>query len=259
VRNAQSAGATGVIIYNNDAGVFLGSLSEQATIPVLGISQDEGKNLVASLAGGNVQVALSVAAEQSTISRNVIAKPRGKDCEIIAGGHYDGVSVSPAANDNGSGSATVLELANVMASRSEASNICFILFGAEEVGLVGSKYYVNSLDAAARGKLKAMLNFDMVGVGDIGWLFIGTNSLQERAVALAQQAGMTDAQSGVLPRNSSSDGESFIRAGIPALFIYRTEDTQWHQPGDKLERLNPAYLEQAARLGLLLLEQLNGG
>jgi aminopeptidase YwaD len=258
VRNAQSAGAKGVIIYNNETGLFSGSLSFAAQIPAVAISRTEGMKLVADLAKGPVDIEVTVSELGKGISRNVIAKPPGKECTTISGGHYDSVQVSPGANDNASGTATVLEIAAVLASKDEMGSNCFVLFGAEEPGLIGSRAYVAALDNAARQKIKAMLNFDMTGFGDNGWVLIGTSDLQRRGLDQAQALGLTQVRSGGLPRNSSSDHASFISAGIPALFYYRSEDGLLHTPQDKADRLNPKYLEEAARMGVAMLESFNG-
>jgi Zn-dependent M28 family amino/carboxypeptidase len=62
---------------------------------------------------------------------------------------------------------------------------CFVLWGAEEIGLVGSRFYLNSLSAEQKSKLRAVLNFDMVGFGEQAWWLIGTPDLQRRAQAVA--------------------------------------------------------------------------
>lgn len=258
VRNAQNAGARGVIIYNSETGLFSGSLSFAAAIPATAISRAEGLKLVDDLAKGPVDVEVTVSELGKGISRNVIAKPPGKDCTTISGGHYDSVQVSPGANDNGSGTATVMEIAAVIASKGDLGSNCFVLFGAEEPGLIGSRAYVASLDQAARQKVKAMLNYDMTGFGDAGWILIGTSDLQRRGIDQAQALGITQVRGGGLPRNSSSDHASFISAGIPALFYYHSEDSLLHTPNDKADRLNPKYLEEAARMGVAMLESFNG-
>jgi aminopeptidase YwaD len=258
VRNAQNAGAKGVIIYNNEAGLYAGSLSFAAPIPALAISRQEGQRLAADLDRGRVDVEITVSDVGKGVSRNVVAKPPGKDCATVSGGHYDSVQVSPGANDNASGTATVMEIAAVIASKGDLGSNCFVLFGAEEPGLIGSRAYVASLDTSARQKLKAMLNFDMTGFGDNGWIFIGTSELQRRALEQAQALGIAQVRSGGLPRSSSSDHASFISAGIPALFYYHSEDGLLHTPQDKADRLNPRYLEEAARMGIAMLESFNG-
>jgi hypothetical protein len=95
---------------------------------------------------------------------NVIAKKTGTvypDYHIIVCAHYDGVYNSPAADDNGSGTAAVLELARVMKDSSFAVTVLFITFDAEETGLNGSIHY--SQAAQARGeKILAVFNMDMI-------------------------------------------------------------------------------------------------
>jgi aminopeptidase YwaD len=258
VRNAQAAGAKGAIIYNNEPGINYGAISFNANVPVMAISRNEGQKLVEDLNRGPVQVELSVSEAGKGVSRNVVAKPPGKDCTTVSGGHYDSVQIAPGANDNASGTATVLEIAAVLASKGELGSHCFVLFGAEEPGLIGSRAYVASLDTAARQKLKAMLNFDMTGFGEVGWIFIGSTDLQRRAMEQAQGLGITQTRAGGLPRSSSSDHASFLSAGIPSLFYYRSEDGLLHTPRDTADRLSPRYLEEAARLGIAMLESFNG-
>jgi aminopeptidase YwaD len=143
-----------------------------------------------------------------------------------------------------------------MADRGEMRSNCFILWGAEELGLVGSQAYVSSLTQEQRSHLQAMLNFDMVGVGDTGWMVIGESSLQAEAIRAAGDIGI-EAQAGQLPPNASSDHASFINAGIPAVMFHRLEDPLLHTPQDVIDRVQPDLLEQAARMGIALLEALN--
>ena len=79
------------------------------------------------------------------------------------GAHLDSVGVGPGINDNGSGSATILEIAEQLRKVKPRNKIRFIWFGAEEHGLLGSEAYVDSLPQSERDKIAAMLNFDMVG------------------------------------------------------------------------------------------------
>jgi len=257
VRNAAEAGAIGVVIYNNEPGMFLGTLTS-ATLPAVSISQEEGQALVAALAGGPMTVEVAVGPVGDATSQNVIAKPPGRECETISGGHYDTVPGAPGASDNASGTATVLEIAAVLAKRGEMGANCFVLFGAEELGLLGSRHFVNSLDVAARSRIKAMLNFDMVGVGDQAWWLIGTDSLKRRMDQLAETLQI-DAEPSELIRGLSSDHASFMEAGIPAIMFHRWEDNLLHTPQDVASRVKPEYLEDAARMGVALLESLETG
>lgn len=258
VENAQAAGAAGLIIANNEAGNFFGALASGSRIPAVSISQAEGRALRSELSRP-VEVQIEVGEAPVANSRNVIARPPGAKCETITGGHMDSVPQSPGANDNASGTATVVEIAAVMASQGKMGANCFILFGGEEYGLLGSKHYVETLSAEDRQRIKAMLNFDMVGFGSEPWYLIGTPSMQTRASDIARQLGIEAQNRGGAGTGASSDHASFINAGIPSIFFYRANDPQWHQPGDTADRLSPQLLEEAARMGVALLEALRGG
>ncbi|MDI9888154.1 M28 family peptidase [Streptomyces sp. HNM0645] len=104
---------------------------------------------------------------------NLIADWPGGDPNqvLMAGAHLDSVSSGPGMNDNGSGSAGVLEtaLAVSRAQLQPAKHLRFAWWGAEELGLVGSRYYVNNLPSAERSKVSGYLNFDMIGSPNPGY------------------------------------------------------------------------------------------
>ncbi len=95
----------------------------------------------------------------------MIAETRHGDPDnvIVVGAHLDSVGVGPGINDNGSGSAGILEIAEQLRKVKPRNKIRFIWFGAEESGLLGSEAYVDSLPQSERDKIAAMLNFDMIG------------------------------------------------------------------------------------------------
>ncbi|RST09090.1 M28 family peptidase, partial [Streptomyces sp. WAC05950] len=98
---------------------------------------------------------------------NLIADWPGGDPNsvLMAGSHLDSVTSGAGINDNGSGSAAVLEtaLAVSRAGLQPTKHLRFGWWGAEELGLIGSKYYVNNLPAAEKAKISGYLNFDMIG------------------------------------------------------------------------------------------------
>ncbi|MEI5006827.1 M28 family metallopeptidase [Streptomyces sp. PmtA] len=104
---------------------------------------------------------------------NLIADWPGGDPNqvLMAGAHLDSVSSGPGMNDNGSGSAGVLEtaLAVSRAQLQPAKHLRFAWWGAEELGLVGSRYHVNNLPTAERSKISGYLNFDMIGSPNPGY------------------------------------------------------------------------------------------
>jgi aminopeptidase YwaD len=258
VANAVAAGAAGVVIYNNEPGILLGTLELAVSVPVVGISMEEGEALLTALEEGPVTAQMSVGSLSDATSYNVVAEPPGQDCETVTGGHYDSVQLAPGASDNASGTATVLEIAAVLAHNGEMSANCFVLFGSEEVGLVGSAYYVSQLSQEEKDRLKAMLNFDMVGFGAEGWRLIGDSGLQDRAGTIAEDLGIDDAMASMLTRGLGSDHASFAQAGIPVLMFHRWEDNLLHTPQDVVDRINPEFLEEAARMGIAMLESLEG-
>jgi hypothetical protein len=93
-------------------------------------------------------------------------------------------------------------------------------------------------------------------VGDEAWWLIGTSALQDRMAALAEELDIADVRASELIRGLSSDHASFIQAGIPALMFHRWEDPLLHTPEDVTDRVRPQYLEEAARMGIALLEAL---
>ncbi len=96
---------------------------------------------------------------------NVLAESRDGDPNnvIMAGAHLDSVNAGPGINDNGSGSAAILEVAEQMAKVKPRNKVRFAWWGAEEANLVGSTYYVNNLSQDELSKITLYLNFDMVG------------------------------------------------------------------------------------------------
>lgn len=258
VANAAAAGALAVIIYNNEPGQFLGQLSGPPAIPAVSISREEGQLLLDLLERGPVKVRLDLQVESGPRnSQNVVARPADGQCRIYVGGHYDSVAIAPGANDNASGTATVIEIARVLASDGQLEDVCFIAFGAEEVGLIGSGQFVSALSMADRGTILGLLNFDVVGAGS-RWLLGGSPALTEIAGLQATRLGLTFVE-GDLPSGTSSDHASFIAAGIPALIISRLGDSRIHSAADRPESLDPLLLGEAGRLGLAIIDALLEG
>ena len=253
VTNAAAAGAAAVVIYNNVEGLFRGDLREESPIPALSLSQAEGRQLQALLEEGPLTVRLSVQSGQETeTSQNIIARSPQDDCQVIVGAHYDSVAAGPGANDNASGSATLLEIARVLDLADQGEGVCFVAFGAEETVLSGSRHFVAALTSQGQTSPQAMVNLDMVGVG-AEWQLMGSPSLVEKIDQEAAALGLDPVPTE--PR-LSSDHVSFMDAGIPAIFIHRFEDPHYHTESDRAEFVEPQLLEEAAKLTLLALAEL---
>jgi Zn-dependent M28 family amino/carboxypeptidase len=163
--NAYNAGASGVVIYNNAAGVINGTLGNDFTlnIGVTAVTQAVGQQLAAT--PGLIMRLKTDTFRGIATTYNVIAESKDGNPNnvVMAGAHLDSVNAGPGINDNGSGSAAILEVAKQMAKVKPKNKVRFAWWGAEESGLVGSIYYVNNLSAAERAKITLYLNFDMVG------------------------------------------------------------------------------------------------
>lgn len=154
---------------------------------------------------------------------NLIAEwPYGDaDNVVMAGGHLDGATAGPGINDNGSGSAALLEVALTVASQNlnPAKRIRFGWWGAEERGLIGSTYYVNNLPSAERSRIKAYLNFDMIGSPNAGYFVYSASGQPSGSLALQQTLQAPFATMGVPTELTSvggrSDHAAFANAGIP--------------------------------------------
>jgi Zn-dependent M28 family amino/carboxypeptidase len=165
--NAAAAGASAVIIFNqgNDStrlDLIVGTLAPDSTsIPVVGASFAAGTALAE--AGSTARV--KVEAPRTIAQYNVIAESRDGDPNnvVMVGAHLDSVQRGPGINDNGSGSAAILEVAVQMAKAKPRNKLRFAWWGAEESGLLGSTAYVAGLSEADRAKIALYLNFDMVG------------------------------------------------------------------------------------------------
>ncbi len=256
VRNAIAAGAGAVVIYNNADGALLGELGDTVTIPVVGIKQAAGRDLAASAAAGVVQATVTVPQPKAT-GYNILARPKGvAQCATITGGHYDSVAVTGGADDNASGTASVVEAARLAAVTHLAGANCFALFSGEEFGLFGSKEFVANLAPADVAALRAMINLDVVGRAE-DLVLIGSTDLVETARLAAQRLGIT-ATTGALPPGAASDHVSFQEAGVPVVMFYRA-DEDIHTPADAIDRIDAASLRDTASVALATLRALNGG
>lgn len=231
--NAQAAGATAVIIFNQGntpdrEGLIVGTLGGQNVvgIPVVGASFNDG----VSLAQPGSSAYVRVDQPQSVTQYNVIAESRFGDPNnvVMVGAHLDSVQRGPGINDNGSGSAAILEVALQMAKVKPRNRLRFAWWGAEEAGLVGSTAYVNGLSDAEKNRIAMYLNFDMIGSPNyVFFVYDGDDS--DGVGAGPGPAGSAEIEmvfenfyklAGVPFKGTDFSGRSdygpFIEAGIPA-------------------------------------------
>jgi aminopeptidase YwaD len=254
VANAAAAGAVGVIIFNNEDDNFVGNAPD-ATITAVSMRRDDGLALRDRLAAGQVTATITTFPPADT-AINVVARPPGvTQCTTVTGGHADSVAVSPGADDNASGSGSVLEVARLAMARQLPGANCFVLFGAEEVGLWGSQHYVETLSEADIAAMRGMVNIDVVGLPQQLTL-IGSEDLVEVARGHAQALGV-EATPGTVPGGLGSDHANFAEVGIPVVFLYR-HDPLFHTVEDAIDRIDANALEQAVNVAYATLEDIAG-
>jgi Zn-dependent M28 family amino/carboxypeptidase len=188
--NAEAAGAEAVIIFNQGdtigtgdrTGLFIGTLGgpNVVDIPVLGASFAQGEALAAP--GATAHVKLEFVTKSSY---NVIAELPGRndDNVVMAGAHLDSVPTGPGINDNGSGSAALLEIAQVTSKLRPENTIRFAWWGAEELGLVGSTQWVAQQSQAELDRIALYLNFDMIGSPNYMFMVYDTDESSGQAPA----------------------------------------------------------------------------
>lgn len=233
VENAQAAGARAVIIFNEGntsdrLAVFNGTLGVPFNLPVIATSFSVGSEL--SLASGlQMRVKTSTVSETRT-TYNVIAESSAgrSDRTVVVGAHLDSVAEGPGINDNGSGSAAILEIAIQIARLgiTPVNKLRFAFWSAEESGLLGSQHYVDNLSPREIKDIALNLNFDMIGSPNfVRFVYDGDGSATPDAgpkgskviedVFLSYFAGL-----GLPSVPTAFDGRSdygpFIDVGIPA-------------------------------------------
>jgi Zn-dependent M28 family amino/carboxypeptidase len=278
VANAVAAGAVGVIVMNEGpdgrTDAFSGQLNQLATVPVVGVSYELGRSLdIAARGGATVRLAVN-AVSGIRLTRNVLAGTafHSESPFVVVGAHLDSVPEGPGINDNGSGSAAVLEAALRLAAQARAG-VRFAFWGAEERGLIGSRYHVGALSEKERQQISLYINLDMVGSPNFARFVQGSAATGGKLAAIARRELLEDFREHNLPVEEraggryGSDDASFSQKGIPTVGLYtgasgsksetqaslfggaagRPYDPCYHQACDTIENINREVLEQNTR------------
>ncbi|MBI3818510.1 MAG: M28 family peptidase [Planctomycetes bacterium] len=209
--------------------------------------------------------------------RNIVGKiagtdPKLRDQYVVVGAHYDHCGkgdpgtgpmgnageIHHGADDNGSGTTTVLSIARVIAAKPLPRSTLFILFDAEERGLWGSEHFVKK-PLVPLDKIQVMLNIDMVGRSYGGYLFAGglgsanqlddilTKSLKGEAKFLTNIERSNDSE-------GRSDQHNFILKKVPAMFFFSKMHRDYHQPRDTADKIQYKPMASIARAILEILK-----
>jgi hypothetical protein len=189
-------------------------------------------------------------------STNVVARRLGTGqaprAAVLVTAHLDSVnhegtptSPAPGADDDGSGSAGVIEIARALKDVTSANDLVFVHFGGEEQGLFGSRHFVRSLSSSQRSRVRAVVNMDMIGTlntPDATVLLEGRPLSQAMLDGLAAAASRYTSLAVETSLNAAnSDHVSFLDKGIPAVLTIEGADStndEIHSARDTLDRIN---------------------
>lgn len=219
---------------------------------------------------------------EKTITKNVIGmlpgtNPLLKDEFIVIGAHYDHLGmggpgsgsrtpdtsvIHNGADDNASGSALVIELAGKLASQKDKieRSIIFVAFSAEEMGLIGSKYFVDNCPVPLK-QIKAMFNFDMVGRFDpdkksISLSGTGTSLEGDSIITLREKKlsfNVVHSPDGYGP----SDHAAFYSSNIPVFYFTTGAHTDYHTGADDADKINYAKMTEIGNFALDIIMDVN--
>ncbi len=264
VEEAKKGGATALVFYNSsllpDNQLFdPKDRTAVAEIPVIYVKYDAAKkHFTDPSASMKFNLRTSIG-EKTRVGRNVIGYiDNGAPTTVVLGAHYDHLgygedgnsmirtgerNIHNGADDNASGTAALIEMARRLKnSPAKNNNYLFIAFSGEELGLYGSKYFVENPTIDIR-KVNYMINLDMVGrltdstrltIGGYGTSpgWAGINN--EKFSIIAKQISIRIDSSGTGP----SDHTSFYRKDIPVLFYFTGLHTDYHKPSDDEPKIN---------------------
>ncbi len=196
---------------------------------------------------------------------NIIGYVEGSDpvlkqeC-LVFGGHFDhcGEHVGilfPGANDNASGSAVVMEIAEAFSKLKQRPkrSVVFVLFGGEEMGLLGSSYFVDHIPSQFK-KVDTMFNFDMVGEGDGARCSVSPEPkiLEDVLKKSDETINILKHMSFFKGTSGGSDYAPFLQKSIPCYsFSSNGPHLEYHRSGDTIFRINPDIMADIARLAFL--------
>lgn len=277
---AADHGAAAIVVFNNEDGPLAGGTLGEDSEPRIPTVSAPGSEGAALSAAPELSLTLEAVTETAK-SRNVIAQTATGSTEnvVLVGAHLDSVEEGPGINDNGTGSAAVLETALQLGSAPNVTNaVRFAWWGAEELGLIGSERYAEGLDEGERADIALYLNFDMLGSPNVGYLTldgddsdrVGAGPGPQGSDAIERTLSGYLAGRGIVADGTDFDGRSdygpFIEMGIPSGGVFsgaderKTEaqaqkwggtageafDPDYHSPDDTLAKVDREALAQNA-------------
>jgi hypothetical protein len=261
----KAAGAVAMIV----PGSIYGRIGTRAVVglPILAVTAEALQRVLDEDSGSGISISGRVASTlfRDQIAANVVALLRGSDPSladevVIVGAHTDHVGtiagiIHPGAHDNASGTAVMIEVARMFAEAAVGGmrprrSVLFAGFSGEEMGLLGSRHYVENDPLFPLDKTTAMVNLDILGGGN-GYMMVGALNFPEYYNLVAE---INERYFGLEIRRRdnapNSDHFYFGLAGIPAAFFYALEGPPVgiHSPTDVAEAMDPDFMAQSAQL-----------
>ena len=244
---AVERGAVGFLFRSHVPGCLpptgdIGDEESEGEIPGVGVSRELGSRLVRHCADGEVETRLSVDCHTEWTSSGNVSGRLGPETEreLLVTAHHDAHDIAEGAKDNGAGCALVAEIARLLAGVEDdlETGVRFVTFGAEEIGLRGSRYAVAETDLDG---IEAVLNLD--GIGDSRDLAVDTHGFAEIGAAFEAVSEDHDVPIEVREQvNTHSDHWPFAREGVPAAMAYSaggSDERGWgHTHADTLDKLD---------------------
>ncbi len=207
--------------------------------------------------------------------KNVVGIIPGKNPElagqsVVLSAHYDHLGhgwpgvrdafknqIHPGADDNASGIAVMLELAQSMAKSAPERTIIFLAPSAEEAGLLGARYYVRNAGDYPADKMFANVNLDTVGRAEDKIMIFGGSSAREWPFIFMGTTATTGIKTDLVKQSvNASDHTAFLEAGVPAIHIFGAPTEDYHRPSDTAKTIDPASLMRVAALTKEVVEYL---
>jgi hypothetical protein len=224
--------------------------------------------VVGRLASMGYQASIQEFKVPGGVSRNVIAGVPGTDARVlVVSAHLDTRSTTPGANDNALGCAILLEMARHFAVEKPPTSLELTFFGSEEYndGVPrdhhrGSRYRVAHLTKKQRSNIIGMISIDVVGYGRHLYtrtMGIGPMTMSDYLLRRAAATGVALRYLKDPGPTGWSDHEPYEKAGIPAVWLERLQDPQYHKAGDTTAHLQSSAVRESGRLVLDAIRSLS--
>jgi Zn-dependent M28 family amino/carboxypeptidase len=212
-------------------------------------------------------------------TQNLVAIVRGRDPKlrgqyVVLGAHFDHLgrsatfgaldpeakdAIRNGADDNASGTAGIMELARLLAANPPRRSVVIVAFSAEELGILGSSYFVANPPAPiAIDSIQAMLNFDMIGrLRNDRLLIFGTGTSPDWPSLISAMNGTTQFTLGMVPDGfGPSDHSAFYARNVPVLHFFSDTHEDYHRASDDADRINVAGIARIVRLAEMVAREV---